>query len=103
MTLSTNDEIIDGITKKWEIDSNLVGVNLGDASRNLPVIHGYWLKESIQAKRRLSNLRLQQKILMKEKWLYFHGKMSEEEINEKGWKPDPFKGLKVLNNDKKYS
>ena len=40
-----------------------------------------------------------QKTLLKDKWLYYNGKMDAETIQEKGWDFDPFNGLKVLKGD----
>ena len=45
---------------------------------------------------------MEQKVLLKEKWLYYNGKFSEEEISEKGWSPDPFNGLKILKGEMDY-
>ena len=42
---------------------------------------------------------MNQKTLLKEKWLYYNGKMSQEEIESKGWEFDPFDGLKVMKGD----
>ena len=38
-------------------------------------------------------------MLLKDKWLWFNGKMDEETIKEKGWSDDPFDGLKIMKND----
>ena len=40
-----------------------------------------------------------QTMLLKDKWLWFNGKMDEETIKEKGWSDDPFDGLKIMKND----
>ena len=42
---------------------------------------------------------LNQKTLLKDKWLYYNNKMSKEEIDEHGWDYDPFKGLKIMKSD----
>ena len=42
------------------------------------------------------------KVLLKEKWLYYNGKMSQEDVVEKGWDPDPFNGLKILKGEMDY-
>lgn len=43
-----------------------------------------------------------QKSLLHKKWLYYNGKMSQEEIVELGWEFDPFNGLKVLKGEMEY-
>jgi len=40
--------------------------------------------------------------LLKQKWLYYNGKMSQEEILASGWEPDPFNGLKILKGEMEY-
>lgn len=43
-----------------------------------------------------------QAILLKDKWAYYNGKMSREEIEATGWNPDPFNGLKILKGELEY-
>lgn len=42
---------------------------------------------------------MQQKILLKNKWLWYNGKMPKEKIDELGWKYDPLDGLKVVKSE----
>lgn len=42
---------------------------------------------------------MNQKTLLKDKWLYYNGKMSQDEIESRGWDYDPFDGLKVMKGD----
>ena len=37
--------------------------------------------------------------LLRDKWLWFNGKMDEGRIKELGWDDDPFDGLKIMKND----
>ena len=39
---------------------------------------------------------------MKLKWLWYNGKMSQEEVEKLGWNPDPFDGLKILKGDMEH-
>ena len=50
----------------------------------------------------LKRSELQQKILLKDKWLYFSGKMDKSEMDLRGWPYDPFNGLKVMKSDMEY-
>ena len=34
--------------------------------------------------------------------MYYNGKLSQEDIESKGWNPDPFDGLKVLKGEMDY-
>ena len=50
----------------------------------------------------LKRAEFKQKTLLKQKWLYYNGKMTEEEIKETGWKLDPFDGMKILKGEMEY-
>ena len=45
---------------------------------------------------------MEQKILLKDKWLYYNGKMPKEQIESRGWEFDPFEGLRVLKGEMDY-
>ena len=47
----------------------------------------------------MDNKLLTLKDLQKDKWLWYTGKLSKEEIQEKNWDYDPFKGLTILKTD----
>jgi hypothetical protein len=50
----------------------------------------------------MKNLEMQQKNLLKDKWLYYNGKMDQEQLKQKGWQPDPFNGLRIMKGDMDY-
>ena len=56
--------------------------------------------EGHEAKARAADQK--QKILLKDKWLYFNGKMDQAEIAARGWPYDPFNGLKIMKSDLEY-
>ncbi len=56
----------------------------------------------MNAKLLLKKTEFAQKILLKQKWLYYNGKMDQNEIEELKWDPDPFDGLKVLKGEMNY-
>ena len=43
-----------------------------------------------------------QKTLLKQKWLWYNGKMDPIAMNELGWDPDPFNGLKILKGEMEH-
>ena len=51
---------------------------------------------------RLKDAEFKQKFLLKDKYLYYNGKLSYEEVERKGWKHDPFDGLKILKGEMEY-
>ena len=87
---------LDTILTMWEEDCKINGMKLDDVSRDTPNLHAKYLRLLTEAKLQLKRAELKQKSLLKEKWLYYNGKMSQEELEEKGWDPDPFNGLKVM-------
>ncbi len=93
---------LDRILEEWAEDCKIDNVHLDETSRKTPVLHSKYLSLLSQAKIQRRKCEFKQKTLLKEKWLWYNGKMSHEEILEKGWDPDPFNGLKVLKGDMEY-
>lgn len=92
---------LESIHKMWKEDAK-INKKLDDASLETPMLHAKYLEiigHLKMQKRRAENA---QRILLKQKWLYYNGKMSQEEISELGWDFDPFQGLKVLKGEMEY-
>ena len=92
------DEILDKYHEESEIDTN----NLSKASYKTPLLHSKYLRLLASSKLGLKKAELDQKKLLKLKWLYYNGKMDEKTLSELGWDPDPFDGLKVLKGELDY-
>lgn len=92
---------LDGILAQWAQDCE-IGHNLDDASRETPKLHAKYLGYFTQAKLLLKRAEDKQQILLKQKFLWYNGKLSEEEIKQFGWDPDPFDGLKIMKGDMDY-
>ena len=90
---------LEAILTMWREDSEISEFNLDEESRKTPSLHTKYLEIHSLTKLRLKKAELDQKTLLKDKWLYYNGKMDEETIREKGWNFDPFNGLKVLKGD----
>jgi hypothetical protein len=90
---------LEAILTMWREDSEISEFNLDEESRKTPSLHAKYLEIHSLTKLRLKKAELDQKTLLKDKWLYYNGKMDEETIREKGWNFDPFNGLKVLKGD----
>ena len=80
----------------WAKDCNIDANKLDEASRQAPLLHAKYLELISTYKLQLKKTEFEQKKLLKDKWLWYNGKMSQEEMKEKGWDPDPFNGLKIL-------
>ena len=85
----------------WAEDSQ-IKIQLDESSRETPKLHAKYLELLSTTKLMLKRTEFQQKVLLKEKWLYYNGKMSQEDVVEKGWDPDPFDGLKILKGEMDY-
>ena len=84
------------IHEMWAKDCIIDANKLDEASRQAPLLHAKYLELISTYKLQLKKTEFEQKKLLKDKWLWYNGKMSQEEMEEKGWNPDPFNGLKIL-------
>ena len=86
----------------WAEDSKISQSKLDETSRVTPMLHAKYLELLSTTKLQLKRAEFAQKGLLKDKWLYYNGKMSPEDMLEKGWEPDPFNGLKILKGEMDY-
>lgn len=86
----------------WSEDCKISQSKLDETSRVTPMLHAKYLELLSTTKLQLKRAEFVQKGLLKDKWLYYNGKMSQEELAEKGWDPDPFNGLKILKGEMEY-
>jgi len=93
---------LETILEMWKEDSVISNTSLDEVSRVTPMLHAKYLELRSTAKLQLKRFEMQQKILLKEKWLYYNGKMTQEQIAEYGWEFDPFNGLKVLKGEMEH-
>jgi c-di-GMP-related signal transduction protein len=93
---------LQSILNEWEQDCVIDDMKLDETSRESPKLHAKYLSLLSNYKLMLKRAEFKQKDLLKDKWLYYNGKMSEEDLKEKGWNPDPFDGLKILKGEMDY-
>jgi len=84
------------ILSEWKSDSQIEFNKLDVSSQETPKLHAKYLELYTTAKLKLKDAEFKQKFLLKEKWLYYNGKIPVETVIERGWNPDPFDGLKIL-------
>jgi hypothetical protein len=92
------EEILAG----WKKDSVIDEMNLDEASRETVKLHSKYLELFSVMKLQLKRKEMAQQILLRDKWLYYTGKMDQAEITKRGWAPDPFNGLKIMKSDMQY-
>ena len=93
---------LEQVLEEWATDSQLPRNNLDEASRQTPTLHAKYLTILSHTKLKLRKAEMDQKSLLKQKWLWYNGKMSEEEIKQLGWQYDPLNGLKVMKGEMDY-
>lgn len=93
---------IEDILEMWKTDSVIDDMNLDDATKNTARLHAKYLELLTVTKLQLKRKELEQKVLLRDKWLHFNGKLEKEAIDKYGWPYDPFNGLKVMKSDMDY-
>lgn len=86
---------LEQIMNEWKKDSVIEELELGNASRESAVLHGKYLEELNLAKMQLKRKEFALKTLLKDKFLYYNGKMDKQRIDDYGWKYDPFDGMRT--------
>jgi len=93
---------LDDILEMWKKDSAINSAALDDASIEYSKHHAKYIELLSLTKLQLKKKEMEQKILLRDKWLHFNGKLDKETIDRYGWPYDPFNGLKVLKSDMQY-
>lgn len=90
------------IHEMWSKDCIIDSNKLDESSRQAPLLHAKYLELLTTYKLQLKRAEFDQKKLLKDKWLYYNGKMDKDELLSRGWSPDPFNGLKILKGELDY-
>jgi len=77
----TFDELKEMVKKDISLDET----QLDKESVRTPQIHNKYLLFFMEEKLSLARIESELEVLRKKKWLYFSGKMTEEELKENGW------------------
>lgn len=94
---------IDTILEMWKKDSEINEMHLDDASRETAKLHAKYLELLMTTKLQKQRKESQLKLLLKDKWLWYNGKMPKSRMDELGWSYDPFNGLaKPLKGEMEY-
>jgi hypothetical protein len=93
---------LDEILTMWKKDAVIDEMDLSESSRNIPKLHAKYLELFSVMKLQLKRKEMAQQVLLRDKWLYYTGKMDQADITSRGWALDPFNGLKVMKSDMQY-
>lgn len=88
----TIDELKSMIKKDLEIDQTALDAE----SSRTPQIHNKYLVMFMDEKLKLKRMENELSVLRRNKWLYYTGRMSKEELDQHGW--EPFE-LNILKNE----
>ena len=94
-----NNKTLSEIQELWKKDCQIDDIELDASSLKVPQLHAKYAELLSSKKLNQIQYEHQLKDLYKDKWLWYTGKLSKEEIEEKEWDYDPFKGLMVLKSD----
>jgi len=86
----------------WQKDSIIHEHALDETTIDNAKMHGKYLELYSNFKLRLKKGEMDYDTLLKNKWLYYNGKMTKAEMDEFGWTYDPFNGMKILKSDLEY-
>ena len=90
---------LESILEMWKKDSIIDEVQLDEASRDSAKLHSKYLDLYSVAKLKQKDLDLKFKVILRDKFKHYNGKLSQEEMDRKGWDYDPLDGLTVLKGD----
>ena len=90
---------LEELKAQWANDCEIDDIELDKASLEVPKLHAKYQDLLTNKILVLKKYQTSYNTLLKDKWLWFNGKMDDERIQELGWVPDPFNGLKIMKND----
>ena len=73
--------------KAIEVDLEIDESDLASESLRTPQLHNKYLMLLMRLKNKRDKIENEYKVLEKNKWLYYTGKMSDEELKTLGWEP----------------
>lgn len=90
---------LEQILEMWKKDSVIDEMNLDESSRQSAKLHSKYLEILSVNRLKLKKANLEFKVILRDKFKHYNGKLSQEEMDAKGWDYDPLDGLTVLKGD----
>jgi|TARA_S200002703_G_scaffold152827_1_gene153671 hypothetical protein len=78
---------INEIYNMWSEDCKVDDVALDEESLKIPILHSKYVRLLTEERRQLQKMRETHKILHRDKVDYYSGRMSQEDLDERGWEP----------------
>lgn len=93
---------LEDILKMWAKDSEIDDLRLDEASKKTASLHAKYLEMLSVTKLQLKRKDMEFKVLLKNKWLWYNGKMQKDQMDQLGWEYDALNGLKILKGEMDY-
>ena len=90
---------LEQILEMWKKDSVIDELKLDESSMNSAKLHAKYLEILSVNRIKLKKADMDFKVLLRDKFMHYNGKLSQEEMDKKGWDYDPLNGLTVLKGD----
>ena len=87
---------IDEIHDLWSVDCKIDDLELDQESLKIPQLHSKYMRIITEENSILSKLMYAHKMMERDKFEYYTGKMCNEDLQERGWEP---LNLKIMKND----
>tara|TARA_Y100001972_G_C7592385_1_gene296986 strand:- start:142 stop:576 length:435 start_codon:yes stop_codon:yes gene_type:complete len=86
---------IESLREMVKLDIKIDETDLNSESLKTPQLHNKYLVLFENSKLELEKLQFQEKSLKRDKWLYYTGKMGEDDLSDKEWEPFEHNVLKT--------
>jgi hypothetical protein len=90
---------LEKILEMWKKDAAINENHLDEASIESAKLHSKYLEILSAHRMLLKRKEAKFNILLKQKFLWYNGKMTKDEMDSLGWSYDPLDGLKILKGD----
>jgi hypothetical protein len=78
---------IESLRQMVEEDVKIDETNLNEESLKTPQLHNKYLIMYENAKLQLEKLEFEEKVIKRDKWLYYTGKMGDDDLQKNNWEP----------------
>ena len=83
---------LEDIMAMWKVDAEIDDLCLDDETKKTSKLHAKYLELVNVNRLQLAKLDSDLSELKKDKWLYYTGKMTKQDMDKRGWAYDPFNG-----------
>lgn len=86
---------LEPLNEMWKVDAVIDEGNLVGAAAAIPKLHNKYYMLFVQELLRAKKLKKDLKVLERAKTEWLNGSMSQEDLEERGWKPNPLRILRA--------